>query len=64
MFSLGREDIFPANDLALQVGLARLKGLETKPTPKQARILTEHWQPYRSTGSLFLWHYYQGAPVS
>ena len=64
MFSLGREDIFPANDLALQVGLARLKGLETKPTPKQARILTEHWQPYRSAGSLFLWHYYQGAPVS
>jgi DNA-3-methyladenine glycosylase II len=63
MFSLGREDIFPANDLALQVALARLKGLETKPTPKQARALTAHWEPWRSVGSLFLWHYYQGAPV-
>ena len=63
MFSLGRPDIFPAGDLALQIALARLKGLTTKPTPKQARELTRHWQPYRTVGALFLWHYYQGAPV-
>ncbi len=64
MFSLGRKDIFPAGDLALQVALGRLKSLETKPTPSQARALTEHWSPWRSVGALFLWHYYQGAPVS
>jgi len=63
MFSLQREDIFPAGDLALQLALQRLKGLDEKPTPKEARALLEHWSPYRTIGSLFLWHYYQGAPT-
>lgn len=62
MFSLNRPDIFPADDLALQVALARLKGVTTKPTAKQARELVAHWEPWRSIGSLFLWHYYRGAP--
>lgn len=59
MFSLQREDIFPANDLALQTALARLKKLDQRPTPKIARELISHWSPWRSIGSLFLWHYYQ-----
>lgn len=63
MFSLGRKDIFPADDLALQVALGRLKKLEGKPTPKQAREMIEHWSPWRSVGSLFLWHYYRGMPA-
>jgi DNA-3-methyladenine glycosylase II len=62
MFSLGRHDIFPAGDLALQIALGRLKGLEIKPTPKEARVMTQHWQPYRTAGALFLWHYYHGIP--
>lgn len=63
MFSLQRGDIFPADDLALRVALGRLKKLEDKPTPKQARQLVEHWAPWRSVGSLFLWHYYRGEPL-
>ncbi|SEB10600.1 DNA-3-methyladenine glycosylase family protein [Marinobacterium iners] len=63
MFSLKRSDIFPADDLALLVALGRLKGLSARPTPKQARDLVEHWSPWRSVGSLFLWHYYRGAPT-
>lgn len=61
MFSLQREDIFPADDLALLVALGRLKNLDCKPTPKHARDLIAHWAPYRSVGSLFLWHYYHEA---
>ena len=63
MFSLQREDIFPANDLALQVAIQKLKGLDERPTEKQARALVKHWSPWRSAGSLFLWHYYRGAPT-
>lgn len=63
MLSLKRQDVFPANDLALQVALGRLKGFSGKPTPKQARDLVVHWAPWRSVGSLFLWHYYRGAPA-
>lgn len=58
MFSLGRQDIFPADDLGVLIALGRLKGLVDKPTPKQAREMVEHWQPWRSVGSLFLWQYY------
>jgi DNA-3-methyladenine glycosylase II len=59
MFSLQRRDIFPADDLALQVALQGLKGLEQRPTAKQARTLIAHWSPWSSAGSLFLWHYYK-----
>jgi DNA-3-methyladenine glycosylase II len=63
MFSLNRQDVFPADDLALLVALGRLKGLPAKPTPKVARELVAHWAPWRSVGSLFLWRYYRGAPM-
>jgi len=58
MFSLNRQDIFPADDLGILLGLTKLKGLPEKPTPKQARQMVEHWQGWRSVGSLFLWQYY------
>ena len=63
MFSLQRSDIFPAGDLALRIALQKLKGLETTLNEKQARALVESWSPYRSAASLFLWHYYRGAPT-
>ena len=63
MFSLGRTDIFPADDLALQVALGRLKQLEEKPTARQSRDITAAWAPLRSAGAIFLWHYYRGAPT-
>ncbi len=62
MFSLGRHDIFPADDIALQEAFRRLKLLDNRPTGKEIRQLTENWAPWRSVGALFLWHYYHGAP--
>jgi DNA-3-methyladenine glycosylase II len=63
MFSLQRADIFAQDDLALQVALQKLKKLQHRPTAKQAQKMTEHWSPWRSSGCLFLWHYYRGAPT-
>lgn len=62
MFALHRPDIFPADDMALQEGLRRLKGLPHRPKGREARELVAPWSPYRSAGSVFLWHYYRGAP--
>lgn len=62
MFSLGRTDVFPADDIALQEALKRLKRLNERPTGKAIRPLVAHWSPWRSVGALFLWHYYHGAP--
>jgi DNA-3-methyladenine glycosylase II len=58
MFSLERQDVFPADDLGLLVALGQLKGLTERPTPKQAREMVSHWTPWRSIGALFLWQYY------
>jgi len=63
MFSLQRSDIFPAGDLALRVALQKLKGIADPLNEKQARAIAAEWSPYRSAGSLFLWHYYHGAPT-
>jgi DNA-3-methyladenine glycosylase II len=63
MFSLQRSDIFPAGDLALRIALQKLKGFDQPLGEKQAREVVESWAPYRSAGSLFLWHYYRGAPT-
>lgn len=63
MFSLQRRDIFPAGDLALRVALQKLKGIAEPLNENQARGLVAGWAPYRSAGSLFLWHYYRGAPT-
>jgi len=63
MFSLQRQDVFPSGDLALLVALQKLKSLDAKPTPQQAQELIKHWSPWRTAGSLFLWHYYHGAPT-
>ncbi len=63
MFSLQRSDIFPAGDLALRIALQKLKGIADPLSEKQARDIVAAWSPYRSAGSLFLWHYYRGAPT-
>jgi DNA-3-methyladenine glycosylase II len=58
MFSLQREDVFPADDLILLTSLQKLKNLADRPTPKIARELTQSWSPCLSSASLFLWHYH------
>jgi DNA-3-methyladenine glycosylase II len=63
MFSLQRSDIFPAGDLAIRIALQKLKRIDSKLSEKQAREMVASWAPYRSAGSLFLWHYYRGAPT-
>lgn len=58
LFALGREDVFPADDLAVQIGFQRLKGLAFRPTAKELRVLVEPWRPLRGAGAVFLWQYY------
>jgi DNA-3-methyladenine glycosylase II len=63
LFALGRADIFPADDLGLQVGMQRLKGLETRPRRKVMDELAEPWRPVRGCGAIFLWHFYGAATL-
>ncbi len=59
MFCLGRTDVMPAKDLALQVGAQWLKGLPARPSHDELYALAEPWRPYRSVAAMFLWKHYR-----
>jgi DNA-3-methyladenine glycosylase II len=63
LFALGRADIFPADDLGLQVGMQRLKQLEARPNRKAMDQIAEPWRPLRGCGAIFLWHFYGAATL-
>lgn len=58
LFAEGRADIWPAGDLAVQVGLGKLLGLEERPSEKHTRLLAEGWRPHRGAAAIFTWHCY------
>ena len=58
LFALGDIDAWPANDIALQEGMKRLKSLDERPNGKMLEKLGESWRPYRGAGALMLWHIY------
>jgi DNA-3-methyladenine glycosylase II len=58
LFAEGRPDIWPAGDLAVQVGLGKLLGLEARPDEKQTRAMGEAWRPHRGAAAIFTWHCY------
>ena len=57
--ALGRPDIWPSGDLALQAAAQSLKNLESRPSPEKLDRIGEKWRPYRSSAARILWHHYQ-----
>ncbi|GGD98421.1 DNA-3-methyladenine glycosylase II [Tsuneonella deserti] len=58
LFAEGRPDIWPAGDLAVQAGLARILALDARPGEKETRALAEPWRPHRGAAAIFTWHCY------
>jgi DNA-3-methyladenine glycosylase II len=58
LFAEGRRDIWPAGDLAVQVSIGRLLGLDDKPSEKQLREIAERWRPHRGAAAVLAWHSY------
>ena len=56
--ALGRPDIWPVGDRALQVAAAEVKGLAEVPGPDALTALAEPWRPWRSVAARMLWHDY------
>jgi DNA-3-methyladenine glycosylase II len=61
LFAEGRQDVFPAGDLAVMVEIGRLLGLPDKPSEKQLRELAEPWRPYRGAAAVLAWHSYNSS---
>jgi len=63
LFAEGRRDVWPAGDLAVQIEIGKLMGLEGKPTEKQLRELAEKWRPHRGAAAVLAWHSYNAPPL-
>lgn len=64
LFSLGRPDVWPADDLAIQAGLHRIKNMRKRPDRKRTDAVAKPWRPYRGAAAIFVWHYYSNAPMA
>ena len=64
LFGLGRPDVWPADDLAVRVAAARLKGRSERPSRAWMMDLGEAYRPHRSAAARFLWHFYRHPGVA
>ena len=63
MFSLGRPDVWPSGDLAVQVGFGRIMGWRDRPDEKKVIDEGSAFSPYRSALALLCWQFYSEAPL-
>jgi DNA-3-methyladenine glycosylase II len=58
MFNLGREDVFPKDDLGIQTGIKMIYRVDA---PDKKRLflsmakLAEKWRPYRTLACMYIW---------
>lgn len=59
MFSLGRKDVFPVDDLGIINAMKKLYNLRVTGKALRVRCLkiSEKWRPYRSYACFYLWPY-------
>lgn len=60
MFSMGRPDIFPVDDLGIQQAMQRLFKIEEQNPrllKKQMEVFAEPWRPYRTYACRYLWRW-------
>lgn len=55
IFSLGRLDVLPVDDLGVRAALKRLHGLGELPGKQHCRELAAPWRPYATVGSWYCW---------
>jgi DNA-3-methyladenine glycosylase II len=59
LFCVGHPDIFPAGDLALQVGVQEGLKMRSRPDEKKLRKIAEKWTPWRGIAARLFWVYYR-----
>ena len=55
IFSLGRLDVFPHDDLIIRSSIKELYGLEELPTKQQSHAIAAAWKPYSSIATWYCW---------
>jgi DNA-3-methyladenine glycosylase II len=60
LMALGRPDVWPAGDIALQSAVREVKGMQTRPSYDEMVEVAEEWRPWRSVAARILWFHYLG----
>ncbi|WP_035690681.1 DNA-3-methyladenine glycosylase family protein [Azospirillum halopraeferens] len=58
MSALDRPDVWPVDDLAIALGVQRLKGWAERPDRAALVAVAEPWRPHRSLAARLVWHHY------
>jgi DNA-3-methyladenine glycosylase II len=57
IFSLGRLDVFPHDDLGIRTNIRNLYGKSDLPDKKTSHRIAAPWRPYASVASWYLWRH-------
>ncbi|WP_407492870.1 DNA-3-methyladenine glycosylase family protein [Pseudooceanicola sp. MF1-13] len=57
--AMGRPDILPAGDLALQEAARILYHLDQRPDERGLRQMAQRWSPWRAVAARYLWEFYR-----
>ncbi len=65
MFTIGRLDVFPKDDLGIQQAMIKLYNLDGKDKDfkKSMIAIAEDWRPYRTIASRYLWRWKDNTPA-
>ncbi len=55
MFSLGRLDVLPCDDLGIKSAIRNLYGLDDLPDRQKVEAIADPWRPYASIASWYCW---------
>ena len=55
IFSLGRLDVFPHDDLGVRIAIRNLYGLDELPNKEVSHKIAQPWRPYATVGSWYCW---------
>jgi DNA-3-methyladenine glycosylase II len=58
VFALGRDDVWPAADLGLQIAIGEQLSPGSRPSELELRCLGEAWRPWRSVAACLFWQSY------
>jgi len=56
---LGRPDVWPAGDVALQTAAEMVLELQQRPDPRAMLALAQPWRPWRAVAARLLWAHYR-----
>lgn len=60
IFTLGRTDVLPVDDLGIKKGIQSAYRLKKMPKKEKIELLAKNWHPYCSVASLYLWRHKDG----